>query len=178
MIGSKPEIRDALRRTRAAYAAQSTACVVPPEALRARLSGTIASYRPIGSEIDPAPIEALVRDQGGQICYPRVEGAGLMRFLLPLAHADWEDGPYGVIQPRGHCAEADPALVIVPLLAFDRRGHRLGQGGGYYDRALARLPDAYRLGIAWSVQEIDEVPVAEWDIPLDAILTEQELILP
>ncbi len=140
------------------------------------LSGTIASYRPIGSEIDPAGIEQAVTAAKGRLVYPRVEGVGVMRFLLPQAYADWEEGPYGIVQPRNHRPALSPDVVIVPLLAFDRTGGRMGQGGGYYDRALAAVPSAFRLGVAWSVQEVDAVPVDPWDIPLHAIITEREWI--
>ena len=69
-----------------------------------------------------------------------------------------------------------PGFLLVPLLAFDRRGHRLGYGGGFYDRTLAGLPGAFALGCAYAVQEVDAVPVAPYDRRLDAVATEREVI--
>ena len=165
-----------MRSQRAAFAAGRTASfnVMPPSMLS--LSGIVASYRPIGSEIDPTALEEAAAAAGGTLVFPRVEGVGLMRFLHPQVYADWEEGPYGIIQPRSHCPALTPDVAIVPLVAFDRMGHRLGQGGGYYDRALTAAPNAFRLGIAWSVQEVDAVPVESWDVPLHAVITEQEWI--
>ena len=176
MTIDKTLLRTALRRERAAFAAASGRALAVPTPLQERLVGIVASYRPIGAEIDPAALDRAALANGATLAFPRVEGAGRMRFLVPMVHADWEDGPYGIIQPRSGCAEVIPSLVIVPLLAFDRSGNRLGQGGGYYDRALAALPAAYKLGLAWSVQERADVPVEAWDIALDAILTEREWI--
>ena len=67
-------------------------------------------------------------------------------------------------------------MLLVPLLAFDRRGHRLGYGGGYYDRTMAALPGARTLGCAFAAQELDIVPAGPQDIPLDAIATERGII--
>jgi 5-formyltetrahydrofolate cyclo-ligase len=176
MIDQKQRLRAEMRARRAAFAIGRSAIFAakPPDSVP--LGGIVASYRPIGSEIDPAAIEAVVAAAGGTIVFPRVEGVGAMRFLHPQGHADWEEGPYGIVQPRSHCPERAPDVVMAPLLAFDRSGNRLGQGGGYYDRALAALPAAFKLGIAWSVQELEAVPAGPHDVPLDAAITELEWI--
>jgi len=69
-----------------------------------------------------------------------------------------------------------PDLIIAPMLAFDRSMHRLGQGGGHYDRTFAQYPQAPRIGLAWSVQEADAIPVESHDMELDMIVTESEII--
>jgi 5-formyltetrahydrofolate cyclo-ligase len=69
-----------------------------------------------------------------------------------------------------------PDVLLVPLLAFDRRGHRLGYGGGYYDRTIAALPGVYTIGCAYAVQEVSTVPSGPTDIPLDRVATERGLI--
>ena len=178
MTSEKQSLRRAARARRAAFASGRPAILdaIPPHFVALSLAGIVASYRPMGSEIDPAMLEQAAVAAGGTLIYPRVEGVGVMRFLHPQSHADWEEGPYGIVQPRSHCPALLPAVVIVPLLAFDRAGQRLGQGGGYYDRALAALPNAFRLGLGWSAQEVDVVPVEPWDMPLHAILTEQKWI--
>ena len=81
---------------------------------------------------------------------------------------------FGTLRPDG--PEIVPDLLFVPLLAFDRRGRRLGYGGGYYDRTLAALPGAIAVGCAFAAQEMDEVPAGPHDIALDAVATEREVI--
>jgi 5-formyltetrahydrofolate cyclo-ligase len=82
----------------------------------------------------------------------------------------------GTRQPPEAAEQLLPAFLLVPLLAFDRRGHRLGYGGGYYDRTLAALPGATAIGVAHAAQELDEVPAGPEDARLDAIATEVGLI--
>ena len=88
-------------------------------------------------------------------------------------------GPYGIKEPKYSAVQVHPCLLLVPLLAFDRRGLRLGYGGGYYDRTLAALRAKNKIlavGIAYSIQEVDAMPVADHDQPLDWIVTEREAI--
>ena len=82
-------------------------------------------------------------------------------------------GPFGIMQPPPDNEMVSPDVILMPLLAFDAAGNRLGQGGGHYDRALAALPGAIRIGVAWSVQQIDAVPADSWDIPMHAVVTEK-----
>jgi 5-formyltetrahydrofolate cyclo-ligase len=82
----------------------------------------------------------------------------------------------GFSQPLDHSLIVQPDLILTPLLGYDRSLNRLGQGAGHYDRAFAQWPGALRVGVAWSVQELDHVPTDPWDIPLDAILTERDWI--
>lgn len=164
--------RDGLARDRA---------IAVPDAFRARLARAriVASYMPLGSEADPAPLATAARDAGCRLVLPHVTGRDApMRFL------DWDDGtplvagPYGLLQPPADAPALRPDIVLTPLLGFDRAGHRLGQGAGYYDRAFALLPDAWRVGVAWSVQQVDACPADPWDVPLHAIATESDWIVP
>ena len=88
-----------------------------------------------------------------------------------------ETSPLGFSQPPVSAHEVAPDLILTPLLGFDRCLRRLGQGAGHYDRAFAQFPEAFRIGLAWSCQEVDEVPHDPWDVPLDAVLTEREWIV-
>ncbi len=99
-----------------------------------------------------------------------------MQFLVWEPGDTLETGSFGLQQPAMSSSAVKPDVILVPMIAFDRRGARLGQGGGHYDRALSLLPDAITVGIAWSAQEIDIVPADPWDIPLNHILTEKEWI--
>lgn len=83
----------------------------------------------------------------------------------------------GFYQPIDDAATLTPDLILTPLVGFDRALNRLGQGAGHYDRVFQNWPDAIRVGVAWSVQEVDHLPVDPWDVPLDAIITEREWIL-
>ena len=88
-------------------------------------------------------------------------------------------GVWGIKEPRADAAEVAPDILIVPLLAFDRRGHRIGYGAGYYDmtiHALRAIKPVLAVGIAFAAQEIDAVPVTPRDARLDLVLTEREVI--
>jgi 5-formyltetrahydrofolate cyclo-ligase len=138
----------------------------------------VAGYVAVGSEADPLSLLEQAHSAGLRIALPHVE-----RMSVPMRFLEWApgepllSGPYGLRQPdRASAAEVEPDLFLAPLLGFDRRLHRLGQGAGFYDRAFARFPDAVRVGIAWSVQELDAVADDPWDVPLHAVLTEREWI--
>lgn len=134
----------------------------------------VASYIALGSEADPAALTDAARNAGCVIALPYVTGkAAPMRFLRHDATDALEIGAFGLSQPQGTAPQIAPDLVLLPLLACTRSGIRLGQGAGHYDRALAALPHATRIGIGWSCQIIDQIPQDMWDIPLHAILTEQ-----
>ncbi|MDP3783377.1 MAG: 5-formyltetrahydrofolate cyclo-ligase, partial [Sphingopyxis sp.] len=86
-------------------------------------------------------------------------------------------GPWSTQQPADEAPAAAPGVIFCPLVGFDRQGGRIGQGGGHYDRYFSAHPAALRIGVGWSVQEIDATPRESTDVALDAILTEQEFIL-
>lgn len=135
----------------------------------------VAGYIPIGSEADPRALLTAAEELGCIIALPHVVSKiSPMRFLRWSYGDALEQGPFGLMQPPASSIEVRPDVILVPLVAFDRRLNRLGQGAGHYDRALSVLMDAVSIGVAWSVQEADMLPVDPWDIPLSAILTEKE----
>lgn len=140
-------------------------------------AGRIAFYRAQAAELDPAEAMEAAASAGRTVALPRVHGDG-----AALAFHRWRPGDpliagaLGIEEPAHDTPTVAPDAIIVPLVAFDRAGRRLGQGGGFYDRTLAAYPDALRVGLAWSVQEVDEVPVEPWDAVLDAVVTEREWI--
>lgn len=139
----------------------------------------VASYAPVGAEADPGALTTAAAERGCRIALPHVvDQPTPLRFLAWHNDAILVPGPFGLLQPADHPEELAPDLILAPLVAFDRRLGRLGQGGGHYDRAFAGFPTARRIGVAFSVQEVDRVPTDPWDMPLHAIITEKEWIAP
>jgi 5-formyltetrahydrofolate cyclo-ligase len=143
--------------------------------------GTVVSgFSPLKSEISPLPLLRRLADAGAGLALPVVSGRGqplVMRawsFGAPLVSAVW-----GIREPPADAPELNPDILIVPLLAFDRRGHRIGYGAGYYDMTIARLramKPVTAIGIAFAAQEIAAVPTTPRDARLDLVLTEREAI--
>ena len=131
-------------------------------------SHIVGGYCPLPSEISPIPALEATAANGVTVAYPAfADHQSIFRFL---AGDPTEAGPWACFQPPLDSPEVHPDLVLVPLVAIDRHGTRLGQGKGHYDRVLARLREhgALLIGIGWAVQLLDEViPVEPWDIPLD-----------
>lgn len=152
---------------------------VPPSPLAALMTKgkTVAGYIAMGSEADPAKLLVTAEAKGCALALPHVTSrAAPMRFLQWTSDVQLEPGPFGLLQPPADAPVAVPDVVLVPLVAFDDRMMRLGQGAGHYDRALSLLGEAIAVGIAWSVQQAERLPDDPWDIPLDAVLTERAWI--
>lgn len=172
----KPALRRWLRAARDAFVASGPAAIEPPAPFLALLrSGTVvASYRPIGSEADPKNLIEAALARGCTLALPHVvDRAGALRFLSWHPDHALHPGPFGLQQPHSDRGEVRPDIILAPLLGYDHALRRLGQGAGHYDRAFAALPDAMRVGIAWSVQHVDPLPIDPWDVPLHAVITEQ-----
>jgi 5-formyltetrahydrofolate cyclo-ligase len=141
----------------------------------------VAGYRPFRDEIDPLPLMLKLAAGGARLALPVTPPRGL---ASPLTFRAWNPGEalaaggFGVHEPTGGEA-VTPDLILVPLLAFDRRGHRLGYGQGHFDRTLAGLRaggPVTAVGLAFAEQEVAELPDEPHDQALDAILTEKEYI--
>ena len=133
------------------------------------------SYHPVGSEFDTGPLVQYLRKQLQQLVLPVVveEGAALA-FRLWRANDQLEVGAYDIMVPPDRGLSIVPEIIIIPLLAFDDTGARLGYGGGYYDRTLASLRANHSIsaiGLAYDFQQVDGLPVEAHDQPLDSILT-------
>jgi 5-formyltetrahydrofolate cyclo-ligase len=186
MADDKARLRTELRARRDGFVAEldargrAFAFRTPPSPLRALIdtAAVIAGYRAVGSEADPAALLESAAAAGKTIALPHVERPSVpMRFLAWAPGEPLAPGPFGLEQPiLGTAQEVAPDLFLAPLLGFDRRLHRLGQGAGFYDRAFARYPHAIRVGLAWHIQEVELVPDDPWDVPLHAVLTEREWI--
>ncbi len=179
MSDEKRALRAHMRSERNAFAMASDAVIVPPPEFLERITpGTVvASYIPVGSEADPTPLAAAARAAGAVLALPHVESrGGELRFLLWSEQDLLVAGPFGLRQPASESSDCDPDIVLTPLVAFDDARNRLGQGAGHYDRAFARWPDAWRLGIAWSVQRLLRIDIDPWDVPLHAVVTEKGMM--
>ena len=172
----KPALRARIRAQRDAFAATNPPPLTPPPQFLALLAPglTVTSYVPIGSEADPSPLARAAVEAGCVIALPHVTTrAEPMRFLAWDTEAALVAGPFGLSQPAHDAAALVPDIILTPLLAFDAKLDRLGQGAGYYDRAFGQFPDARRIGVAWEVQQVDALPVDAWDMPLHAVITER-----
>ena len=140
----------------------------------------VSGFMPLKSEINPLPLMRKLADAGARLALPVVIGLG-----KPLIMRSWQwgeplvPGVWGIRQPPPTAPELQPDVLLVPLLAFDRRGHRIGYGAGYYDLTIAQLrakkPIA-AVGIAFAAQEVETVPRTAFDARLDLVLTESETI--
>jgi 5-formyltetrahydrofolate cyclo-ligase len=172
---NKPALRAEVRAARDAFFAHRPAPIAPPPEFLERLADglTVTSYVPLGSEADPVLLARAAVEAGCAIALPHVTTrTAPMRFLAWDAADDLHAGPMGLRQPHHAAPALAPDIILTPMLAFDAKLDRLGQGAGYYDRAFAEFPDALRIGVAWSVQRMDSLPVDAWDVPLDAVITE------
>jgi 5-formyltetrahydrofolate cyclo-ligase len=170
--------RDALPATERQQAAETIAGRLFPVAVPG--GAIVSGFMPLKSEINPLPLMRKLAAAGAGLALPVVAGKGrplTMRgwsFGTPLASGVW-----GIREPMPDAPVVDPDILIVPLLAFDRRGYRLGYGAGYYDMTLtalrARKP-IVAIGIAYAAQEVDTVPTTPRDARLDLVLTERETI--
>ncbi len=135
----------------------------------------VSGFWPLGEEIDIRAVLAGLHERGHRVALPVTPRRG-----LPLMFRLWRPGDamqperFGTMRPAG--PQVVPDYLLVPLLAFDRRCHRLGYGGGFYDRTLAGLPGAVAVGCAYAAQQVDAVPVGPYDIPLHAVATERGVI--
>jgi 5-formyltetrahydrofolate cyclo-ligase len=143
-------------------------CPPPPGAI-------VSGFWPLGEEIDIRPLLRALHDKGHAVVLPVTPKRG-----EALTFRGWQPGDvmvperFGTLRPIG--AVMVPDMLLIPLLAFDTAGGRLGYGGGFYDRTLAALPGRFRLGCAFAAQKVDAVPVGPYDVRLDAVATENGII--
>jgi 5-formyltetrahydrofolate cyclo-ligase len=178
MLPDKLALRARLRAERDRFAAETGGAVLAPQGFVDRLTPgqIVATYAPIGSEADPALLAAAAAERGCRLALPYVaDRASPIRFIAWRAEDRLASGPFGLRQPA-EGEEVEPQVILTPLIGFDARLNRLGQGAAHYDRAFARFADAWRVGVAWSVQQVPAVPTDIWDVPLHAVVTEEGMI--
>ncbi len=148
-----------------------------PAELLTRPGLVIAGYRPIQSEIDPTALMEKLKSRGAQLCLPVMQ-----EDKKPLMFRAWTPGDelnfgnFDVEEPLETALPVTPEIVLLPLLAFDKKGRRLGYGGGYYDRTLKAMraanPHVCAVGLGYAAQQLDKVPTDGGDQSLDWVLTE------
>jgi 5-formyltetrahydrofolate cyclo-ligase len=165
-----PQIRQAAAET---IAARPFPLPIAPRTI-------VSGFMPMKTEIDPLPLMRKLEGQGARLALPVLVGRG-----KPLVMRAWtfgeplSEGVWGIREPEPEADEVAPDILLVPLLAFDRAGGRIGYGGGYYDRTLTALRATKKVtavGIAFAAQEVPQVPVGAGDARLDLVLTEREVI--
>lgn len=170
--------RDALSPAVRVAAAEAIAARIFP--LEFKPGAIVSGYSPVRSELNPLPLMRKLAGAGAKLALPVVVGRGkplIMRawdFEQPLVRGVW-----GIRQPTPNAPEIQPDILLVPLTVFDRQGHRIGYGAGYYDMTIAKLravKPIVTVGIAYAVQEVGEVPATPRDARLDLVLTEHDVI--
>jgi 5-formyltetrahydrofolate cyclo-ligase len=178
----KAELRSAALAKRDALTSEERAAAADKVAKRGLpfeiTEGTVVSgYAPIRNEIDPTPLMRKLAEKGARLALPSVNARG-----QSLTFRAWSPrdrlmlGPLGIPEPSPAAVEIVPDIMLVPLAAFDRLGHRIGYGAGHYDYTFAHLRKAkpvIGIGLAFAAQEIKAIPALSHDVALDYVLTER-----
>jgi 5-formyltetrahydrofolate cyclo-ligase len=155
---------------------KSLAICAHGEALEAGLGAIVSGFWPMRSEVDIRPLMFALRQAGARLCLPAILDRQTIVFRELVREAPLVEMGFGTVGPGPEAEVLNPDIMLLPLSAFDATGNRIGYGGGFYDRAIARLRAAGRspelIGIAFACQQADAIPAEPHDVALDAILTE------
>jgi 5-formyltetrahydrofolate cyclo-ligase len=169
--------RDALSDEQRTEAAQALAKRKLPFEITPGM--VVSGYSPIRSEIDPVPLMRKLAEEGARLALPCVTARGqALVFRIWHPNDRLMLGPLGIPEPSPAAAEIIPDIMLTPLAAFDRLGHRIGYGAGHYDHTFAHLRKTKQIvgiGLAFAAQEIEAVPALSHDVALDYVLTESDV---
>jgi 5-formyltetrahydrofolate cyclo-ligase len=140
--------------------------------IKLKKNAIIASYSAINSEIDTNALNLSIIELGYTLCLPVIEDEVLI-FKQWNGKDALVNGKYGIKTPEPTSPSLKPDYIIIPLYAFDENGHRLGYGGGYYDRTLP-LYDSIKIGVGYEEQKVENIPVDEFDVRMDLIITDSK----
>ena len=183
-VRSKADLRAAALAARDAFSNQERSAAAEAIAarglpIRTKPGAVVAGYSPIRSEIDPTPLIRRLASEGARLALPVITARGQsLRFRVWFPDDRLLRGPLGILEPSPAAAEIIPDIVLVPLAAFDRAGHRIGYGAGHYDRTLAQLRKSRSItaiGLAFAAQQVELVPAMQHDVALDYVLTDTEV---
>src|SRR3954467_115000 len=139
----------------------------------------VSGYAPIRSEIDPAPLLQKIASLGARLALPVINARGKSLTFRAWSPSDrLMLGPLGIPEPSPGAVELIPDVMLVPLAAFDRNGHRIGYGAGHYDHTFAHLRKIHHVtgvGLAFAIQETPAIPSLSHDVALDFVLTEKDV---
>jgi 5-formyltetrahydrofolate cyclo-ligase len=177
-MNEKPSLREAAKARRADLARAcpdfATRIAGFVDDLNVASDAIVSFYWPMGDEADPCVLAHALAARGHALALPVVVAK-----KSPLHFREWREGealvvhPFGMHEPPESAARVTPDVLLVPLLAFDAKGTRLGYGGGFYDRTLHALAKKRAIGVAFAGQEVEALPCHEHDHPLDAVITEK-----
>ena len=138
----------------------------------------LLAYVDAKREVETRLLMRCAWDDGKKVAAPRVDGDGIMHFYYLRSLKDLEPGAFGIMEPRADCRICEPeeGLLLMPGVAFDEQGHRVGYGGGYYDRYLGKHPHLIHIALAFEFQIFPEVPSEKHDICPDLIVTENRIL--
>ena len=138
----------------------------------------LLAYVDAKREVETRLLMRCAWDDGKKVAVPRVDGDGIMHFYYLRSLKDLEPGAFGIMEPRADCwiCEPEEGLLLMPGVAFDEQGHRVGYGGGYYDRYLEKHPHLIHIALAFEFQIFPEVPSEKHDICPDLIVTENRIL--
>ena len=138
----------------------------------------LLAYVDAKREVETRLLMRCAWDDGKKVAAPRVDGDGIMHFYYLRSLKDLEPGAFGIMEPRADCRICEPeeGLLLMPGVAFDEQGHRVGYGGGYYDRYLEKHPHLIHIALAFEFQIFPEVPSEKHDICPDLIVTENRIL--
>jgi len=184
---SKSDLRRVLltrRKTCAAADCRAWSRSIQSQALRLPsycAAQAVALYSPMENEVDTTAIAADALEQGKRLFYPKISDENEPVFLQARSAHGFRPGRFGVLEPAGGTPMPGAALkksvVFVPGVAFDRRGHRIGRGGGWYDRLLGQLArDAFVVGLAFDFQLVERLATDPWDQRVHCIITDKRVI--
>ncbi|MBV9555743.1 MAG: 5-formyltetrahydrofolate cyclo-ligase [Pseudolabrys sp.] len=169
--------RDVLAPTFRAAAAETIAARRFPMPVSGKI---VSGFMPMKTEINPLPLLRKLSDEGAALALPAIDGRGRPLIMRAYAFGDeFARGQWGIREPKADAPQVAPDVLLVPLAAFDRHGHRIGYGAGYYDMTIRAMRDkktVVAVGIAFAAQEIDRVPAHERDEALDFVLTEKDVL--
>ncbi len=170
--------RDAIPASERAAAVETVLQRPFPVAVAA--GAIVSGYSPMKSEFNPVPLLRKLADAGAKLALPVTPKRGNPLIMRAWAFGDeMAAGVWGIREPKPEAPEVFPDIMLVPLAAFDRNGHRIGYGAGYYDMTITRIRGkkaVTTIGLAFAAQEIERVPATAFDARLDLVLTENETI--
>lgn len=172
---TKKELRQMIRQRKQQHSVDESSFVIDHlrENNRFSCAHTLLLYNALPDEVQTQQLIESLTAEGKTVVLPKVTSDTEMELRCYTGSTDLQPGPYGIMEPTGALFTdyADIDVAVIPGMAFDVKGHRLGRGKGYYDRLLAKMPHIYKIGICFSWQMVDDVPSDEHDVVMDCVVS-------